>query len=430
MESESIKFLVKNVLTDLKKFDLKDTTIEVYSRYLKQLLIFFEEKNELYYSRQILEEFLEQKKRDLESKKISHRYYNALKRSAYLVKEYEETGSIKWKVHSNSLKFRPNINYKRYIEAALSNSGLRPEFQYKVNGVLRKFCCFLEEIDIESLEQVTHQTVKDFILSVKESNSGSMDYIFYSLKLFIGYLYRHNVIRKPIDLEYYRIKSKKQMLVSAYSYEEVKQIIQAIDQSTSIGKRDYAIIMLVLNTGLRGIDVRRLKLQDIEWRENTINIIQSKTSKPLKLPLKGAVCNALADYILHARPKTSVSNVFVRDIAPFNAFTNTSTLDDVIERYSLKAGIPKEHLRSFHSLRRSVGTWLAENEVSIHTISQILGHSDMNSSKPYLSFNQKQMRYCAMTFDDIFFSRGGILFFPFGFCSRISGEVCASFYTT
>lgn len=406
MESESINFLVKNVLLELKKIDLKDSTIEVYSRYFKQLLIFFEMKSELHYSEQVLEEFLEQKKKDLEGKKITRRYYNALKRGAYLVKEYKETCTLRWKVHSDSLKFRPNINYKRYIDAALSDSDLTPEFKYKVNSVLRKFCCFLEETDIKSLQQITQQTVKEFILSVRESNSGSMDYILYSLKLFMGYLYRNNVISKPIDLEYYRLKNKKQMLVPAYSREEIKRIIQTIDQSTSIGKRDYAIILLALNTGLRGIDIRKLKLQEIDWHENTINIYQSKTRKPLKLPLKGSVCNALADYILHARPKTDVQNVFIRNLAPFTAFTNNAALDAIIERYSIKAGIPKEHLRSFHSLRRSVGTWLAENEVSIHTISQILGHSDMNSSKPYLSFNQKQMRSCAMTFDDIPISGG------------------------
>ncbi|GGK09419.1 hypothetical protein GCM10007063_34870 [Lentibacillus kapialis] len=399
--NQSINSLVESVLLEIEKFGLKESTIEIYGRYLKRLLLYFQKNNELYYSKEVLENFLEQKMNDFKNEKITLRYYNALKRGAYLVREYAETGFIKWEVYSDNRKFRPNIYYTKYIEAALSSSGLKTEFQYKVNYVLRKFCCFLEEIGICSFDQLTLQTVKDFILSVRESNSGSMDYILYSLKLLIGYLYSNNVISKSVNLDYYRIKNKKQMLVSAYSLKEIERIIHVIDQNTAIGKRDYAIIMLVLNTGLRGIDVRRLKLQDIDWHENTVEISQSKTSKLLKLPLKGCVCNAIADYILHARSKTAVQNVFVRNVAPFEAFVNTAALDSIIERYCLKAGISKEHLRSFHSMRRSVGTWLAEKEVSIHTISQILGHADMNSSKPYLSFNQKQMSACAMSFVDV-----------------------------
>jgi integrase len=406
MKSQSINSLVDCVLLEIEKFGLKDSTKEIYGRYLKRLLLFFEDNNKLYYSKQLIEEFLNQKMNDFKSKKITLRYYNALKRGAYLVEEYAETGSIKWKVFSDTRKFRPNIYYTRYIEDALSRSDLKTEFQYKINCVLRKFCCFLEEKGIDSFEQLSSQTVKDFILSVRETNSGSMYYILYSLKLLIEYLNNNDLISNSINLDYYHIKSKKQILVSGYSHEEIERIIHAIDRSTAIGKRDYAIIMLVLNTGLRGIDVRKLKLQDIDWHENSINIFQSKTSKPLKLPLKGCVCNAIADYILNARPKTTEQNVFVRNIAPFEGFINTAALDGIIERYCLSAGIPKKHLRSFHSLRRSIGTWLAEKEVAIHTISQILGHTDMNSSKPYLSFNQKQMSACAMSFEDIPMSGG------------------------
>lgn len=406
MELQNFKSLVETVLLEVKKNGMKDSTIEVYGRYLKRLLLFYEENNEVYYSKPVLENFVEQIMKDFKSKIITLRYYNALRRCAYLVKDYAETGFIKWKVYSDARKYNPNIYYTRNIETALSSSGLKTEFQYKLNCLLRKFCCFLEETGIHSFEQVTSQTVKNFILSVRDTNSGSMEYILYSLRLLFEHLYKNDVINESINLDYYRIKNARQRLVPAYSHEEIDTIIQAIDRNSTIGKRDFAIIMLTLNTGLRGIDVRKLKLQDIDWHTNTLNIVQSKTGKPLKLPLKGCVCNALADYILHARPKTTVQNVFVRNAAPFDALINTSALDGIIERYCSRAGISKLHRRSFHSLRRSFGTWMAEKEIPVQTISQILGHGDMNSSKSYLSFNQKQMSACAMGFEDIPMSGG------------------------
>lgn len=406
MESQRINSLICSVLLEIKKNGLKDSTVEVYSRYLKRLSLFFEENNEIFYSKPVLESFVGQISKDFKSQAITLRYYNALKRGAYLVRDYAETGSIKWKVYADTRKFKPNIHYTEYIEATLSSSDLKPEFLYKLNYTLRKFCCFMEENGVYSFEQVTSQCVKNFVLSVKNTNYGSVYYILYSLRLLFKYLHQNGIIPELINLDYYHMKNPPQKLIPPYTHEEINQVIQKIDQDSDIGKRDYAIILLTLNTGLRGIDVRRLKLQDIDWYGNALNIIQSKTGRTLKLPLKGSVCNALADYILHARPKTSVQNVFVRSVAPFDPFITTASLDVIIERYCLKAGVSKKHLRSFHSLRRSFGTWMSEREVPIHTISQILGHADMNSSKPYLSFNQQQMSACAMGFENIPISGG------------------------
>jgi integrase len=73
----------------------------------------------------------------------------------------------------------------------------------------------------------------------------------------------------------------------------------------------------------------------------------------------------------------------------------------MLEHACNRAGVEKKNGRSFHSLRRTFGTWLAAGEVELTMISQMLGQVRMNSSKPYLSFNDTQMLSCAMGFDDI-----------------------------
>lgn len=122
MDSQRINSLIEGVLLEVKKQGLKDSTVEVYGRYLKRLSLFFEESNEMFYSKPILESFIDQISKDLKSKTITERYYRALRRGAYLVKEYAETGSITWKVYSDTRKFKPNIYFTRYIEATLSSS--------------------------------------------------------------------------------------------------------------------------------------------------------------------------------------------------------------------------------------------------------------------------------------------------------------------
>jgi integrase len=57
--------------------------------------------------------------------------------------------------------------------------------------------------------------------------------------------------------------------------------------------------------------------------------------------------------------------------------------------------------KGFHSFRRSLGTWMLENEIPLETIKQVLGHSSIDSSKPYLSTNLKKLKSCSLNFEGI-----------------------------
>ena len=91
----------------------------------------------------------------------------------------------------------------------------------------------------------------------------------------------------------------------------------------------------------------------------------------------------------------------MRGKAPFVALSNSQVLTKMFDRQCEAAQIEKKPGRSFHSLRRSFGTWLAREQVPITTIAQMLGHTDMDSSRVYLSFNDAQLSKCAMDFSEI-----------------------------
>jgi integrase len=142
-------------------------------------------------------------------------------------------------------------------------------------------------------------------------------------------------------------------------------------------------------------------LTDISWRTQSIGIAQGKTGKSLNIPISGQICNAVSDYILNGRPKTDYTNVFLRSRAPYTAFDNGRSLGQILDRACNRAGVEKKMGRRFHSLRRTFGAWLAAEETQITTIAQMLGHAEMDSSVPYLSFNDSQMYSCAMGFSEI-----------------------------
>lgn len=143
-----------------------------------------------------------------------------------------------------------------------------------------------------------------------------------------------------------------------------------------------------------------LNLCDIDWHRFELRIVQRKTKKTILLPLLGEVGNAIADYILSARPKDSgFENVFLTTKAPFRPMGPTA-FNDMFLRLCATASVQKKAGRNFHSLRRSAGTWMANSGVPVTTISQVLGHSHFHSADRYISADP-QMVACSLDFTGI-----------------------------
>jgi len=86
--------------------------------------------------------------------------------------------------------------------------------------------------------------------------------------------------------------------------DELTAVLEQIDRSTAVGKRDYALLILAASTGLRTRDIANIQLKDINWLQNEIHLIQGKNQNPIHLPLYKSVGTAIADYILNGRPLT------------------------------------------------------------------------------------------------------------------------------
>ncbi len=114
-------------------------------------------------------------------------------------------------------------------------------------------------------------------------------------------------------------ESKTGFLPSGHQIMSTK-LLEAIDRGNPAGKRDYAMILLVARLGLRTIDLKRLKLENLKWQENRITLIQSKTSRELHLPLLQDVGWAIIDYLKHGRPKVDSSFVFLTASCAAGAF--------------------------------------------------------------------------------------------------------------
>jgi integrase len=167
--------------------------------------------------------------------------------------------------------------------------------------------------------------------------------------------------------------------------EAVEALLGAVDRSSRLGKRDYAILLLAARLGLRACDIRALKLDNIQWAEARLTLNQSKTGRYLSLPLSEELGQALIDYLRHARPQSPHREVFLRARAPYEPFGPTNPLYGVITGTLRRANIslPRGMPRGLHSLRHTLATRLVQTGKPLESVAAVLGHSSIESTRIY-----------------------------------------------
>lgn len=182
-------------------------------------------------------------------------------------------------------------------------------------------------------------------------------------------------------------KDTRHKLLSTYSEEEIKKILEVIDNTTKSGKCIFLVISLLAYYGLRVGDIINLKFENIDFENNLISIIQQKTKKPLTLPLIDEVKYPLLDYLKNARPSSIDENyILITMHAPYTKYNNTSSIHRMVTKSMELAGINFENKHHGpHALRHSLATNMINNNVPISAIGNVLGHSNNKTTEIYIT---------------------------------------------
>lgn len=270
-------------------------------------------------------------------------------------------------------------------------------------SVARDFFFYLQKRGLEDFSKLDGSVFYRFLEEEEKDHGGSMGNVCYVTKLIISFLRERGFCNIPPDLLPFVIPPARKKILPALKADDIGNMMSSIDLSTCVGKRDYAILMLASFTGLRSIDIANLRLEDINWNDLTVQLVQHKTSASLALPIDAGVAAAVADYILHARPETESRHVFLTECRPHRKLSDKSSVANVFNKYVRASGIDKSPFdgKSFHAIRRSMGAWLLNTGAKPEMISQILGHQDKNVLKRYLPIEQEALRVCALDFSGI-----------------------------
>lgn len=211
------------------------------------------------------------------------------------------------------------------------------------------------------------------------------------LRGYLSYLYRRGVV--SIDLSsavvaprVFQHESCPQFLTRS----EIEAVLAVIDRQTPQGRRDYAMLLLLSTYGLRASEVLRLRLGDIDWRNQMLHIRGRKAGNNSRYPLARPAGEAILSYLRGGRPESAHRQIFLSTLAPFPPLGSTA-LAPVVNKYLARAGI-RAGRSGTHIFRYSCAQRLFEEGLSLKSIGDFLGHSHAASTQRYTKIDLDRLR--------------------------------------
>ena len=182
-------------------------------------------------------------------------------------------------------------------------------------------------------------------------------------------------------------------LPKALSNTEVERLLGSLGHGGPSARRADAIVRCALDLGLRGSEVAKLGLDDIDWRGGTVTLRRTKSRREDILPLPEATGRAIADYLRFERPPTTNRSVFVRHVAPRDQPIGPDLVRKAIRQAYARAGLP--YTRA-HLLRHTMASRLLEAGSSLKEVADMLRHRSLNTTLIYAKLDSKNLATVAL----------------------------------
>ncbi|HEY5536623.1 MAG TPA: tyrosine-type recombinase/integrase [Ignavibacteria bacterium] len=262
------------------------------------------------------------------------------------------------------------------------------------------FLYAMQKKGFESLDAFTEDTVLSFFLSDEGELIKSCSY-----KKNIRAVFKAGISWKERECQkvlcFLPLLREIRKNIQYLTKEEAQKIRDTIDSSSSgVSKRDRAIGMLLLQTGIRGCDIAALKMNSINWTDEKIWIVQQKTEIPLELPLMPIVGNAIYDYVTTERPDSDHSFLFLSETRPFTPLASRS-IGSIVAKILRMVGIRQDKgaRKGTHIFRHYLASCLMSNGIPQPIISRTLGHTSPDSLEPYLRADFVHLKECALSIE-------------------------------
>lgn len=181
----------------------------------------------------------------------------------------------------------------------------------------------------------------------------------------------------------------------AISADHVRRLLASIDRRTGVGRRDYAVLLLLARLGLRSSAVAFLDLDDIDWKTGRLYVHNKEGARRLELPLPVEVGKAIVAYLRHGRPLSTSRRVFLRARAPIRGFQGANGVGSIV-RHSLKRAGINAPTTGAHQFRHGLATEMLRQGASLGEIGELLGHRHPQTTKIYAKVDLEALRRLAL----------------------------------
>lgn len=283
-----------------------------------------------------------------------------------------------------------------FFEALREERGLRPATVRLYRDHLRRFEQFLAQEGLSEVDALQPAHLDRFIVAVRSDLClASLPALCSALRLLLRWLYREQRISRDLSDSVeapsaYRLAT----LPRSISWAEVERTLAAVDRQTPIGRRDYAMLVLIVVYGLRAREVAALTLDDLDWKGERLHVGSRKAGHSTTYPLSPLAAEALIAYLREGRPSSNERRIFLQARPPRGP-VNYVIVGRRVSHYLGKAGVVVRRAGS-HTLRHSCAQRLVDADFSLKAIGDYLGHRSPVSTEVYTKVAVETLRQVAL----------------------------------
>ena len=261
---------------------------------------------------------------------------------------------------------------------------------------LRRFEAYLKQIELVGFSALSPAVLSAFTMqSSRDLGKNALNGLCGHLRIFLRYLYRERLISRDLSASIdcprlYRLSS----IPRSIAWEEVQRVLESVERRTSLGKRDYAILLLLVTYGMRAREIAALSLDSIDWQRERLQVPDRKAGHHTAFPLSSVVGEALVDYLQNARPQSPHRTLFLCTKAPYRP-VNFAVISQRTRHHLRNAGIPVARPGS-HTLRHTCVQRLVEAHFPLKAIGDYIGHSRPKSTEIYTKIDLEALRDVAL----------------------------------
>jgi site-specific recombinase XerD len=284
-------------------------------------------------------------------------------------------------------------DFRRYF---LEERGAAPASYIAFQQILHQF---LSECFPDGTIDCARLTPKDVIGFVRRHayrhSSGRAKLLITALRVFLRYLCQRGSITSDLAASVPRVAMWPGSTIPKFlSPDQVRQVLAQCDLNSAIGKRNYAILLLLSRLGFRADEIVRLTLDNIDWENGRLSF-RGKGGQWAQMPLPADVGEAIVCYLQRGRPHSSCRRLFLRHAAPKTGFTNSGAISTLVRRTIIRAGISSQRKGS-HLFRHSLATRMVNEGSSFPEIAELLRHQSIETTNLYAKVDFQALRSIAL----------------------------------